>query len=614
MKKTSQRIIILVSLAAVIGLFVFFLRDILVPYIRMEINNDVDGARALLQDKGALGFLAVVLVEALQMVVVFIPAEFIQISSGLSYPFYIAILLCDLGVCLGATIIFVLVRAFRFKADEKEVEKIEKIEKLASGHKKERSTVLLLYFLFIMPLIPFGAICYYASSTKIRYRRYLPTVATGVIPSIVTSNLMGAAAKYFIRNDMPLPLLILIIVLLALALFAALFLFLNKVYFKENDGTPDSVIYAAFFRIADILRKHRQRLHVDDSLIKGKEPPYVLLCNHDSFYDFYYVRRLVGKVNPAYVVNKHYIDGGVIGRLAHKAGFIPKKLFNVDFVTPRGILRAIRGGYSVVVFPEGRLSLTGRNYPIVERSAAFYKKLGVDIVVASIRGAYFANPKWRRRFIRSDIFVSAERVISAEEAKAMTVEELNLAIEDGLSYDEAENPVNSYRGKDLAKGLENVLYRCPDCGALYTTGTRGCELFCTACGSSRTLGTDYRFADGSIADIYGRIADMERAELDGTRLEAAVKTVVFSDGRPRRRRERGFCTMTREEFSYRSDSVSFTIPMSELPAIPFSCGQEFELYYNNELYYFYPIENRRQVVRWALIADIIKEERHGNEE
>ena len=49
------------------------------------------------------------LVEALQEVVVFIPAEFIQISSGLSYPFYIALLLCDLGACLGATIIYVLV-------------------------------------------------------------------------------------------------------------------------------------------------------------------------------------------------------------------------------------------------------------------------------------------------------------------------------------------------------------------------------------------------------------------------------------------------------------------------------------------------------------------------
>ncbi|MBQ1565895.1 MAG: hypothetical protein IIZ82_07205, partial [Clostridia bacterium] len=117
MKKTTQRIIILTSLIAVVGLFVLFLSDILIPFIRMELANDIDGAKELLASRGVLGFLSVVLVEALQMVVVFIPAEFIQISSGLSYPFYIALLLCDLGVCVGATIIYVLVTLFRFSSN-----------------------------------------------------------------------------------------------------------------------------------------------------------------------------------------------------------------------------------------------------------------------------------------------------------------------------------------------------------------------------------------------------------------------------------------------------------------------------------------------------------------
>ncbi|MBO4563114.1 MAG: VTT domain-containing protein [Clostridia bacterium] len=613
MKKTSQKIIVIVSLLAVIALFALFLWDILIPYLRMEINNDVEGAKALLADRGALGFLTVVLVEALQMVVVFIPAEFIQISSGLSYPFYIALLLCDLGVCLGASIIFVLVRTFRFSADTKNV---EKIEKLASESKKERSTVLLLYFLFIMPLIPFGAICYYASSTRIRYRRYILTVSTGVIPSIVTSNLMGAAARYFLRNDMPIPLLILIIVLLAAALFAALFIFLNKVYFKENDGTPDSVIYSAFFRVAKFLRGRRQRLHVDNELIKDLEPPYVLLCNHASFYDFYYVRCLIPKGNPAYVVNKHYIDLPVIRTLAKKAGFIPKKLFNVDFVTPRGIFRAVKGGYSVVVFPEGRLSLTGRTYPIVERSAAFYKKLGKDIVLAKITGAYFANPKWRKRFYRSDIYVSAVDVITKEEAKALSAEELNTRIESTLYDDASDAPVNVYHRKDMAKGLGNVLYRCADCGALYSTEGRGNDLVCTKCGAVHSLDENYLFRGEprSISDYYDRIADMERARLDSVKLSAEVDTVIYSDNKPRKRRERGECAMTRESFTYRSDKTCFTVDMNDLPALPFSCGEEFELYYNDELYYFYPVKNRRQVVRWAMIADLIKEERNGNAE
>ena len=36
-----------------------------------------------------------------------------------------------------------------------------------------------------------------------------------------------------------------------------------------------------------------------------------------------------------------------------------------------------------------------------------------------------------------------------------------------------------------------------------------------------------------------------------------------------------------------------------LRAAAFSCGEEFELYHENELHYFYPKENRRQAARWV---------------
>ena len=129
MKKTTQRIVIAVSVLITVALFALFLSDILIPFIRLEIANDVEGAQALLRSKGIFGALTVILVEALQEVVVFIPAEFIQISTGLSYPFYIALILCDIGACLGATIIYVLVNTFRFsnKAYEKNEKKIEKL-------------------------------------------------------------------------------------------------------------------------------------------------------------------------------------------------------------------------------------------------------------------------------------------------------------------------------------------------------------------------------------------------------------------------------------------------------------------------------------------------------
>lgn len=611
MKKRVEKAIVIISVIAVIALFAFFLKSILVPFVKFEINNDVEGARELLRSKGVLGFLAVSLVEALQMVVVFIPAEFIQISSGLSYPFPIALLLCDLGVCLGATIIFILVRTFKYSTPAYEKNKV-KIDKLSTRKGSDKSVILFLYFLFFMPLIPFGAICYYGSGTKLKYGKYILTVATGVIPSIITSNLMGAAGKAFIKNSIPIPLLILIIVLLAALLFFIIYLFLDKIYFKENEGTPDSVLYSAFCSVVRFLRRGRQKLQVNADLLSEAEAPYFILANHESFYDFYYMMELDRDLRATLVANEYYIKKPVLRTIAKKIGVIPKKLFTRDIHTIGGIMSMTKKGYPVLVFPEGRMSPDGRINPIAEKSGGFYKKLGKDLVFVKITGAYLSKPKWRKRFYRSNINVSVVRVIKKDELPDYTEDELNTLIYDTLSYDEPydESNENVYKQKGKAEGLQNILYRCPDCGELYTTYGRKCEFGCTACGKVRTFNDRYVFDDGAkISDLYSKIAALEREQADSTVLNTAVKVKIFGkDGKTRK--QTGVCTFDKNEFKYESEQESFSIKTENIPALAFSCNEEFELYHNEELHYFYPVENRRQTARWGLLADIYAEARY----
>ena len=147
--RRAEKIAVLVVLAAILVLFAIFWKSVLFPLIRLEMKHDLAGAQRLLADNGAAGALSVVLIEAMQMLVVFIPAEFIQISSALSYPIDVSIPLCDLGVGLGASIIFLLVRRLGFSnsAYEKRRGKIERL----SSEFHERNTVLLLYLLFFMP-------------------------------------------------------------------------------------------------------------------------------------------------------------------------------------------------------------------------------------------------------------------------------------------------------------------------------------------------------------------------------------------------------------------------------------------------------------------------------
>ena len=605
-KSKKQRIetaVLLLILCVVLGLFAYFLRDILIPLLKAEFAHKPEDVQRLLCEKGIWGFLTVILVEAFQMVVVFIPAEFIQISAGLSFPFPIALFLCDLGVCLGATIIFLLVRTLRFREDSYRGK--DKIEELSSLSKKNYGTVLLLYLLFFMPIVPFGAICYYGSSTKIGYGRYLLTVATGVIPSIVVSNLMGGAAKAFLLESLPIWLLIVIIIALAAILFGVILLFLNKFFFKEGKGTPDSIIYVSFFRLVNFLRKNKQTLTVDP-LPKDLSTPYLLLSNHESFYDFYYLHQLTRIPRAAFVANRYYLTLPLIRRIYKKASFIPKKLFNPDPSTSMGIIRMLKKGYPVIIFPEGRLSTDGRTNPVREPGGALYRKLGVDLLLVKIEGAYFAKPKWRPAFFRSNVSVRVVGHVKKEDLASYTDDELNDLIERSLYNDASASEEQTYAQPGRAKGLENILYRCADCGALYTTVGRNNSLVCTACGAEYHLNRHYHFdrAPETIAAYYKTQEEAEAKGLDSICLEAPVKTKVFAPNGKLLRREEGECRLTPEGFFYRSKSESFTIPMERLSALPYSCGEEFEVYQKDNLYYFYPLENKRQVVRWALLVDL----------
>ena len=381
--------------------------------------------------------------------------------------------------------------------------------------------------------------------------------------------------------------------------------------FQKNDGTPDSPVYGALFRFVGLLCRRRSNVRIDDTLIRGREKPCLFLSNHESFWDFYYIHRLARDWKPAYVLNRLYFYMPILGWIGRRTGMIPKRLFTTDFETPVRIMRTLRKGYSVVVFPEGRLSVDGRNNPIVENSASFFRRLNVDIVLGRIRGAYFAGPKWRKHSYPTEVSVSAVRVLTRDEIKTMTDDELQSLIADTLAFDESAEQENLYPQEDKAVGLENVLYRCADCGALYTTEGVGNDLICRACGSVHTLDERYRFTSGpeTIGAYHDRIKEMERAKLSALHLEIPVHAVMYREKRPRKVPFDGVCTLTPEAFSFRSATEDLSVPISQLPALPFSCDEEFETYFHENLYYFSPKENRRQAARWALIVDLLNEKK-----
>ncbi len=376
-----------------------------------------------------------------------------------------------------------------------------------------------------------------------------------------------------------------------------------------RSGTPDSAMYRLIFLIVRLWLGQPRKLSIDDQLLKDAQAPYIMLVNHESFFDFYYISKLSHPKKPSYLVNEYYCTRPILRTMAQRGGILSKKLFTRDMSTAVGLLRTVRKGFPIVIFPEGRLSPDGRGNPIVEKGGALYKKLKVDLVLTTIEGAYFAAPKWRKKRYRAPIRVTVRRVLRRDELQQMSAGEIDRIIADTLYHDASAAPLGPYPQKDKAVGLETLLYRCADCGALYTTRGVGNELYCTACGARHRLNGQYRFEDeiGSISAYYERIREMEKPGLDDFSLSCAVRTRIHGANGGPTREERGACFLSPAGFEYRSPAVSFSVPLRDLPALAFSCGEEFELYHKDELYYFYPLEQPLQVARWGLLVDLLNE-------
>lgn len=622
-KKVIQRIFILLLSLICLTLVFFFFKDIMFNLIKYEKENNEAAINALLKDRGLVGMGIVSIIQALQMLVVFIPAEFIQIAASISFPWYISILILDLGVFIGATLIYFLVNILKF--DQSMFSgATKKINNFAKRDKKKKRTIQsFMYMLFFAPIFPFGAVCYFGASSKISYRRYIITCVTGVLPSILSSLLLGNVLAYFLSSGISLGWLILIVVGAISLLFILMWILANKFIFKKTAGTPNYYYYKILLFIFKIMVKSKATTSFDRKKLEGIDEPFILLSNHGSFFDVYFLSKLVYPHRMSFILNRYYFKNKFFRHVFNKLGAIPKKLFSPDIETIRRTMQSIKDGFPILMCPEGRLSVDGTNYYITKETGKLIKRLRIPVVIATINGAYITNPKWRKKRIKGHVHTEVKHVITKEDIENLSVEEINKIINDNIAYNDfeyARKTKQIYKSKEKMLGAETILYHCPKCHQEYVLESCENKLTCKHCGFEVEAMDNYSFKENELnikdfSDYYARIVRYEENQIKekGVYLETSVTVKKFNfktntydiPGK-------GKCILTSDSFSFEGvvddRECKFSTPMKEFRALAFSANEEFECYFEEELYYFYPTENRLQCAKWALIVDVLNKE------
>ncbi len=130
-----------------------------------------------------------VAIRAAQTVVKLIPAEPLEIGSGVLYGTWGGMLLCLLGTELGSLIIILLTKLFGRRLVNLFVP-IEKLDSL-SFLKNEKNVFRTLFLIYLIPGTPKDILTYAAALTNIDMKRFLLITSIARIPSIVSSTWCG---------------------------------------------------------------------------------------------------------------------------------------------------------------------------------------------------------------------------------------------------------------------------------------------------------------------------------------------------------------------------------------------------------------------------------------
>ncbi len=365
----------------------------------------------------------------------------------------------------------------------------------------------------------------------------------------------------------------------------------------------------------------------DTSQTYGKQ--VILIADHATKDAYKYVLHGYPFIDPNVVIGyQNIFIKGLFGLLL-KGGIIPKKLYTADQKSVTEMLRVLKMGGSLCIFPEGIQSSSGSTHPIFSGTAKMLKLAGVPVVLCKSYGSYLVSPRYKHRMPKNNgrQEFHYQILFTERDLKALSVDEIDARLLQAFRYNDFEwNKVamNKYtppKNHTLAEGLENILYRCPKCGGEFTLKTVGEHILCESCGNDIALDEYYRISPAtekdylpysSIDDWYKHQRKLVGEEVKGEflyRYECEAFDVhtekLHSDsfypcGE-------GVITITNEKISYEGTrhnrEVNIDFDVKAIPSFVFTPNQDNDFYYEDVYYSFRPKTDRKKVVKYMLLVE-----------
>lgn len=279
--------------------------------------------------------------------------------------------------------------------------------------------------------------------------------------------------------------------------------------------------------------KRRRPVTLVKTGMENVEAPYLLFVTHSSVIDYpmlYYAIAPHGAHFICALSGVRDVGNFILSRL----GCFYKRMYVTETLTIRHMRYCMTHHKEVMcVFPESHYSYDGTTSRIPDSLGKMCKLMKRPVAVLRMKGNFITVPQWNGNIWRHPpIRLELERIATEEEVQALSADELQQRVFEGLQHDDfayqKENNI-FISHPDRAKGLHYILYQCPHCGKEYEMYSEGSELFCSACNKRWELTPLGELAAKDGQTEFVRVRDWMSWQRENVRREVRGGTYRFED-------------------------------------------------------------------------------------
>ncbi len=262
--------------------------------------------------------------------------------------------------------------------------------------------------------------------------------------------------------------------------------------------TMSDIIYNVLKYPVMLYLKYKFNIKVDRNPLKELKGPYLLLGHHVTAFDPIISNLFSGRLIRYVTADANY-DSKLKRFLLNLVEGIPFTKNAADSSAIRRIIRHIRKGHPVGLYPEGGRNWDGSTDFIIPSTAKLIKLLRVPVYAIFYKGGYLSKPRWAYYFRKGIMSIEIKEIINEDIIARKSIKEIYKTLVEELNYNEFEWQKKHripFRGKRLAEDIERLLYLCPECHTINSIISRANNFYCKSCGKEYSI-NEYGTIEGS---------------------------------------------------------------------------------------------------------------------